>query len=92
MSSGHKCRHQRKGYGLARKAEDLGVKILTGTTVKGFKSANSSTAITAVETDKGTILCNQVIVGEVLNAFEQLGINPYFIVRLHPKSDKSDYN
>ena len=38
-------------------------KYLTGTTVKGFKSANGSTAITAVETDKGTIKCDQVIVG-----------------------------
>ena len=36
-------------YGLARKAEDLGVRILTGTVVKGFKSGNGSTAITAVE-------------------------------------------
>ena len=64
--------HEKKGgyanntssiYGLARKAEDEGVKILTGTTVKGFKSANGSPAITAVETDKGTIQCDQVIVG-----------------------------
>ena len=64
--------HEKKGgyanntssiYGLARKAEDEGVKILTGTLVKGFKSANSSTAVTAVETDQGTIHCEQVIVG-----------------------------
>ena len=49
--------HEKKGgyanntssiYGLARKAEDEGVKIFTGTIVKGFKSANGSTAITAV--------------------------------------------
>ena len=31
--------------------------------MKGFKSANGSTSITAVETDKGTIQCDQVIVG-----------------------------
>ena len=64
--------HEKKGgyanntssiYGLARKAEDEGVKIVTGTLVKGFKSANGSTTITAVETDKGTIQCDQVIVG-----------------------------
>ena len=48
---------------MARKAEDEGVKILTGATVKGFKSANGSTAITAVETDHGTIQCDQVVVG-----------------------------
>jgi len=64
--------HEKKGgyanntssiYGLARKAEDEGVKILTGTSVKGFKSANGSSAITAVETDKGIIECDKVIVG-----------------------------
>ena len=64
--------HEKKGgyanntssiYALAKKAEDLGVRILTGTSVKGFKSANGSTAITAVETDKGVVECNQVIVG-----------------------------
>ena len=64
--------HEKKGgyanntssiYGLARKAEDEGVKILTGAAVKGFKFANGSKAITAVETDHGTIQCNQVVVG-----------------------------
>ncbi len=64
--------HEKKGgyanntssiYALAKKAEDAGVRILTGTSVKGFKSANGSSAITAVETDKGIIECSQVIVG-----------------------------
>ena len=64
--------HEKKGgyanntssiYGLAKKAENEGVQILTGTTVKGFKSANGSGAINAVETDKGIIECDQVIVG-----------------------------
>ncbi len=64
--------HEKKGgyanntssiYGLAKKAEEAGVRVLTGTSVKGFKSANGSSAITAVETDKGVIECNQVIVG-----------------------------
>jgi len=64
--------HEQKGgyanntssiYALAKKAEDEGVRILTGTSVKAFKSANGSSAITAVETDKGTIECGQVIVG-----------------------------
>ena len=64
--------HEKKGgyanntssiYGLAKKAENEGVQILTGTSVKGFKSANGSSAITAVETDKGVIECDQVIVG-----------------------------
>ncbi len=64
--------HEKKGgyanntssmYGLARKAEEEGVKILTGTSVKGFKSSNGSTAINAVETDRGTIQCDQVVIG-----------------------------
>jgi len=64
--------HEKKGgyanntssiYGLARKAEDVGVRILTGTTVKGFRSANGSKSVTAVETDKGVIECDQVVVG-----------------------------
>ena len=64
--------HEKKGgyanntsaiYGLAQKAEDAGVRILTGATVKGFKTANGSKAITAVETDLGSIQCDQVVVG-----------------------------
>ena len=64
--------HEKKGgyanntssiYALAKKAEDVGVKILTGTLVKGFKSGNGTSSITAVETDKGVIECSQVIVG-----------------------------
>ena len=64
--------HEKKGgyanntssiYGLAKKAENEGVRIFTGTTVKGFKSDNGSGAINAVETDKGVINCGQVIVG-----------------------------
>ena len=39
------------------------MRILTDTSVKGFKSSNGASSITAVETDKGTIQCDQVIVG-----------------------------
>ncbi len=49
--------------GLARKAESLGVEIVTGVEVTGFKSGNGSTAIAAVETNLGTIACEQVVVG-----------------------------
>ena len=48
---------------MATKAEAEGVRIVTGTQVKGFKSANGSNAITEVITDKGSIECDQVIVG-----------------------------
>ena len=49
-------------YGLASKAEAQGVRILTGTTVTGFKMANGATAVTAVETDRGRIECEYVVV------------------------------
>ncbi len=51
-------------YGLAKKAENEGVRIITGVEVTGFKHANgSSSAITAVETSKGNVECDYVIVG-----------------------------
>jgi len=40
-------------YALATKAENEGVRILTGCTVTGFKSDSAGGAIKAVETDKG---------------------------------------
>ena len=50
-------------YGLAKKAEDLGVRIISGVTVTGFEQENASDAIRAVITDKGTIACRQVVIG-----------------------------
>ena len=50
-------------YGLAKKAEDLGVRILTGVEVKDFTSENGSGAISHVETDRGTIACEHVVIG-----------------------------
>ena len=64
--------HEKKGgyanntkaiYGLANKAEALGVRIMSGVTVTGFRHGHNSDAVTAVETDKGTIECEQVVVG-----------------------------
>jgi len=49
-------------YGLAAKAEAEGVRIITGVTVTGFKSASDG-AITAVETDKGVIDTDYVVIG-----------------------------
>jgi glycine/D-amino acid oxidase-like deaminating enzyme len=49
--------------GLAKKAKALGVEIVEGIAVTGFRSGNGSTAITAVETSGGTVGCDQVIVG-----------------------------
>jgi len=50
-------------YGLAKKAEDLGVRIITGVEVKELIAEGGSKAIRAVETDKGTIRCEHVIIG-----------------------------
>jgi glycine/D-amino acid oxidase-like deaminating enzyme len=50
-------------YALADKVEALGVRIITGVEVKGLISDNGSSAISAVETTKGNISCEQVIIG-----------------------------
>ncbi len=50
-------------YGLANKAESFGVRILTGTKVTGFKRGSNSKSVTGVVTSKGTINCEQVILG-----------------------------
>ena len=49
-------------YGLADKAEAQGVRILTGVRVTGFESGSNSGAITAVETERGRIACDYVVV------------------------------
>jgi glycine/D-amino acid oxidase-like deaminating enzyme len=56
--------------GLAKKATALGVEILDGVEVKGFRSANGATSIRAVETSAGTIACDEVVVavGPWINA------------------------
>jgi methylglutamate dehydrogenase subunit A len=48
--------------GLERKTRALGVDIVTGVAVTGFRSDGGSGAIRAVETDAGTIACDQVVV------------------------------
>ena len=62
--------HEKKGgysnqtramYGLAGKAEAEGVRILTGVKATGFKS--NGKGVSAVETDRGTIACDYVVVG-----------------------------
>ncbi len=50
-------------YGLATKAENEGVRILTGCEVTGFKSESSTSAIAGVETNKGDIGCDYVVIG-----------------------------
>src|SRR3546814_13823508 len=64
--------HEKKGgyanntaamYGLAGKAEALGVRVLTGVTVTGFDFGHNSEAVAAVETDRGRIACEQIGIG-----------------------------
>jgi len=64
--------HEKKGgyanntksiYGLAKKAEQLGVRIISGIEVKEIQSESASKSIKSVITNKGTISCNHLIVG-----------------------------
>ena len=47
---------------LASKVETLGVRIISGVTVKGLMSESASDAIGSVETDKGSIKCDHIVV------------------------------
>jgi len=49
-------------YGLAKKTEDRGVRIISGVTVKGFVNESGSGAIKSVETDRGLIGCDRLII------------------------------
>ncbi len=64
-------------YGLAKKAEELGVRIINGVEVKGFTTENGSKAIRAVDTDYGSIACQHVIIGAgpwVRDFWDMLGL------------------
>ena len=63
--------HEKKGgyanntkamYGLAKKVEALGVRIITGVEVTGFTRGDNDT-VTAVETNQGPISCDKVVIG-----------------------------
>lgn len=49
-------------YALADKVEKLGVRIISGVEVKGVNSMNGSGAISSVETSKGTVSCEQLVI------------------------------
>src|SRR5918996_4308931 len=64
--------HEKKGgyanntrsiHGLAAKAVAEGVRILSGVKVTGFERGANSGAVTGVITDRGTVGCEQVVVG-----------------------------
>jgi len=54
--------NQASVQGLVNKAQALGVEIFAGVAVTGFRSANGTGAIAAVETTQGRIECEVVIV------------------------------
>ena len=63
--------HERRGgysnntksmYGIAEKVENRGVRIITGVTVKALQSESGSSSIKAIETDRGTISCERLVV------------------------------
>ena len=63
--------HEKKGgyanntkamYGLAKKVEALGVRIITGVEVTGFTQGDDG-SVSAVETDQGAIACDKVVIG-----------------------------
>lgn len=49
-------------YALAGMAEAQGVRILTGATVTGLEVGHNSSAVTGVETDRGTVECGEVVI------------------------------
>ena len=64
--------HEKKGgyafnkdsiKGIESKANANGVNVHKGVTVTGFKRGSNSKAVTGVVTDKGTIDCDQVVIG-----------------------------
>ena len=50
-------------YALADRVEKLGVRILSGVHVEGFITESGSSSIQSVETNKGTISCEKLIIG-----------------------------
>ena len=50
-------------YGLSAKVEKLGVRIISGIEVKGFVTDSTSNAVSTVVTDKGDIICEQIVIG-----------------------------
>ncbi len=70
--------------GLARKAENQGVRILSGVEVTGFDFDSQSKAVRAVETDQGRISCEQVVIGAgpwVRDFWHMLGLPAQITVR-----------
>jgi glycine/D-amino acid oxidase-like deaminating enzyme len=55
--------NQASMHGLAAKATDEGVRILSGVEVQSFEFGSNSGAVTALNTNQGRIACDTVVVG-----------------------------
>ena len=63
--------------GLSKKVLDLGVNVVLETEITGFVSAGDGQRVTAVETNKGTIECDNLIIGAgpwVRDFWQMLGL------------------
>ena len=49
-------------YGIAKKVEALGVRIMSGVEVRGLNQESGSGSIASVDTDKGTISCERLVI------------------------------
>jgi glycine/D-amino acid oxidase-like deaminating enzyme len=64
-------------YGLAKKAEELGVRIITGVEVLGINAESGSLSVQSVTTDQGAITCAHLVVAAgpwVRNFWNMLGL------------------
>ena len=80
--------NSRAMYGLAGKAEALGVRIISGITVKALES-DSSGAIQAIDTDKGRIECDYAVIaaGPWVRSFWEMLELPMEIGIRNPETD-----
>ncbi len=78
-------------YGLAGKAEALGVRILTGITVTGFELGQQTDSIKSIETDKGSIACDFAVISVgpwIKGIWEALGLPKEIPLKLEDGTSK----
>ncbi len=79
-------------YGLAGKAEELGVRILTGITVTGFELGQQTDSIKSIETDRGAIGCDYVVISAgpwIKGLWESLGLPKDISLKLEDGTAKT---
>ncbi len=79
-------------YGLAGKAEELGVRILTGITVTGFELGQQTDSIKSIETDRGAIECDYTVISAgpwIKGLWESLGLPKDISLKLQDGTTKT---